>query len=75
MNLMECISHGTRAYIVNAEGLSGFLFEFDIIKHLRNVEDAGQLEYQRKWQVIDMAKVESKLGELLSNQERMDYLS
>ena len=43
MKLMQCLSHGTRAYIVNAEGLPGFVLEFDIIRFLRKADEAGQL--------------------------------
>ena len=31
MKMMQCLSHGTRAYIVNADGLPGFVLELDII--------------------------------------------
>ena len=43
MELMQCLSHGTRAYIVNADGLLGFVLEFDIIPFLRKADEAGQL--------------------------------
>ena len=43
MRLMQCLSHGTRAYIVNADGLPGFVLEFDIIRFLREADEAGQL--------------------------------
>ena len=43
MRLMQCLSHGTRAYIVNANGLTGFVIEFDIIRFLREADGAGQL--------------------------------
>ena len=33
--LMQGLSHGTRAFIVNAGGLPGFLSPFDVIKHLK----------------------------------------
>ena len=63
MKLMKCLSHGTRAYIVNADGLPGFLLKFklDIIPFLREADEAGQLEHARKYQVIDICIVESKL--------------
>ena len=43
MKLMQCLSHGTRAYIVNADGLPGFVLELDIIRFLREADEAGQL--------------------------------
>ena len=38
--LMQNLSHGTRAYIVNADGLPGFVFSFDISKHLKEADEA-----------------------------------
>ena len=29
--LLQKISHGTRAFIINAEGLKGFIVEFNVI--------------------------------------------
>ena len=54
---MQRLSHGTRAFIVNADGLPGFLLDFDIIKHLKEADAAGQLEDARKWQIIDLGIV------------------
>ena len=36
--LMQTLSHGTRAYITNADGLHGFVMTFDISKHLKEAE-------------------------------------
>ena len=33
--LLQKLSHGTRAFVVNADGLSGFVLPFDIVKHLQ----------------------------------------
>ena len=49
MPLMQTLSHSTRAYIVNSNGLPSFLFNFDNIKHLKASDDAGQSEHARKW--------------------------
>ena len=57
MKLMQCLSHGTRAYIVNADGLPGFVLEFNLIPFLRKADVAGQLEHARKYQVINLNKV------------------
>ena len=32
---LQVLSHGTRAYIVNANELDGVILTFDIVKHLR----------------------------------------
>ena len=61
MKIMQYLSHGTRAYIVNAEGLPGFVLnKFDIISILRKADDSGQLEHTKKFQVIDFNTIESK---------------
>ena len=59
--LMQVLSHGTRAFIVNAKGLKGFVLAFDIIKFLKEADEAGHLEHAREWQVIDIRVVEDKL--------------
>ena len=64
--LMQTLSHATRAYIVNADGLPGFVNDFDIIKYLKEADEAGQLEHAKKWQVIDINLVDTEL-ESLSN--------
>ena len=35
MPLLQGLSHGTRAFTVNADGLPGFILPFDVIKHLK----------------------------------------
>ena len=57
MEKMQCLSHGTRAYIINADGLPGFLYKFDIIRHLEQADEAGQLEDIKKFQVINLDKL------------------
>ena len=56
--LLQKLSHGTRAFIVNADGLPGFVLPFDIVKHLKDADQTGQLEHARKWQLIDISTVE-----------------
>ena len=56
--LMQSISHSTRAYIVNSDGLPNFLIEAgNIFNYLQSADEAGHLEHARKRQVIDMSKV------------------
>ena len=59
---MQTLSHGTRAYIVNADGLPGFVknfdfMNFDIIQFLQAAEKADKLEHAKKWQVIFLSEV------------------
>ena len=41
MKLMQCLSHETRAYVINADGLPGFVLKFDIASFLRKADKAG----------------------------------
>ena len=68
---MQCLSYGTRAYTINADGLSGFVLKFEIIRHLRRADKAGQLQDARKYQVIDLYTVESKLENFASKEEKI----
>ena len=54
MTLMQNLSQTTRAYVVNANGLTNFICSLDIEKILRDADKADQLERARKYQVIDM---------------------
>ena len=63
---MRCLSHGTRAYIINADGLPGFVIKFEIMRALRIADESGQLEHARKFQVIDLNAIESKLASFTS---------
>ena len=45
--LLQIMSHKTRAYAINAEGLRGFLIEMDVMKILREMDAKGLLELAR----------------------------
>ena len=47
MPLMQTLSHSTRAYIINADGLRGFVLVFDIMNFLKVEDEASQLEHAR----------------------------
>ena len=66
MPLLQTLSHGTRAYITNADGLHGFIMTFDISKHLKEADGAGQLESAKKWQEINLEEISLKLETLLN---------
>ena len=55
------ISHRTRAYIINAEGLPGFLVQLDFIKILREDDARGLLENAKKFQELNLDKVSQEL--------------
>lgn len=48
INLLQILSHSTRAYIINAGGLPGFLIRIDVMNYLREADESGQLENARK---------------------------
>ena len=55
--LMQIISHSTRAYIINAEGLPGFLIKIDIMQILREADAKDRLKDAKRWQELDLDKV------------------
>ena len=57
VRLMQTISNATRAYIINADGLRGFLIEMDILKALREADESKQLENVRRWQEFDLETI------------------
>ena len=61
MPIMQSLSHTTRAYIINADGLRGFIFEVEIIKLLKEADQKGILDHAKMWQVIDL----DELGNVL----------
>ena len=47
--LMQAISHSTRAFVWNADGLQGFIDRFDIIKLLKRADRDGTLAQVTEW--------------------------
>ena len=56
--LLQTLSHATRAYIINAEGLPGFVIAFDIMEPLKEADQARKFDRVKKWQDIDMGTVQ-----------------
>ena len=75
MPLMQNISHTTRVYVINANGLPGFVQTFDIAKHLKAADEAGQLKRARMYQLINMDTVKEKLDAIATRLLKMDLLS
>ena len=73
--IMQTLSHSTRAYLCNANGLQGFIIKFDILKMLTNADKNGQLESITKYQTIDLSKITQELEKLNSLEEKMNYFS
>ena len=53
MPIMQALSHTSRAYIWNADGLPGFINDVDIVKILKIADKRGELEQIKKWLLID----------------------
>ena len=57
--MMQSLSHSTRAYIINANGLQGFVLKFEIIKALEREKKSGFLKQAKNAQVIDLKAVQA----------------
>ena len=73
--LLQTLSHATRAYLINAEGLPGFVKTFDIMKPLKEANKARWLNDARKLQYIDIDTVQYEISNLVSLKQKMDFLS
>ena len=71
--ILQRLSHSTRAYIVNADGLPGF-FTLDIFNILKNADEKGQLKYARKRKAFEMSELELKLESWCCTETKMSYL-
>ena len=71
MPMMQTLSHSTRAYIHNANGLPGFVFAMDIIKMLKDADIKGELEQAKKWQIVDLNSLSLQLQEVHKLEEKM----
>ena len=58
---MQNLSHATRAYIVNEDGLPGFLTKITMIQVLEKADKNGDLNFVKKWQVIDLEQIKGEL--------------
>ena len=59
---MQTISHSSRAYIVHANGLAGFLVKVNVIDILRNSKKTGLLDEATQWHEIDLDSVAKELS-------------
>ena len=72
ISLLQVMSHGFRAYIVNAQGLPGFLVEGDVAKILLNSSD--ELQPLIKFQIIDLNAVVQELSLLNTQSLKLAHL-
>ena len=75
LQIKQTISHSTRAYLCNANGLQGFILKLDILKMLTDAEKNEQLERITKYQTIDLSKITQELEKLNSLEEKINYFS
>ena len=73
--LMQSISHGTRAYILNENFLIGFIQKVDIIKILQSADQIASMKTACQWQVVDIKVLEKELRQLENLDEKLTYLS
>lgn len=73
--LMQNISHATRAFIWNADGLLGFVQKVDIKNILVAAEKMGQLEQAKEQQVLDFNEIGNDLDQQTDLTKKMIYLS
>ena len=73
IELMQTLSHSTRAYIVKEDGLKGFVKRMDIVKILNDADLSGKLDEVKKWQVIDFKEVEKEIEGFHTVEQMMDH--
>ena len=64
MRIMQKISHGTRAFIWNSDGLQGFIVKFEIIDALKREEKSGTLGEVCKHQLVELDVLANELSKL-----------
>ena len=71
---MQCLSHKTRAYFVNADCLKGFLCHSLVSEVLRRNQKNKAFEEATKYQKVDLQAVMATLDGMSSNEKRLEYL-
>ena len=65
LQLMQTLSHGTRAYILNANSF---------VKILQDADQDGTLKKASEWQHIDFQNVVTRLEYLETEYEQLEFL-
>ena len=60
--LLQTLSHKSRAFIWKANGLPGFVEQFNVINALREAKQSGKLDWILKWQMINFNDLEKILN-------------
>ena len=73
--LMQTLSHSTRAFIFNAERLNGFLVKLDICQILHDAYESGELEQAEKHQSFNLMCLQTELLKKRNTNQALHYLS
>ena len=49
MQLMRTLSHATRAFIINANGLRGFVIQVSLIRILKDADKEDKFQQAKTW--------------------------
>ena len=74
LQILQRLSHRTRAYIYNSCGLKNFLVSVDIMKSLYEAQENGVIEAYTKWQYVDLEKISQEIQEFKTIFERIDFM-
>ena len=73
--LMQTLSHSTRAFIFNAQGLKSFFTELDLSRILQEAYESDQLVKAMKYQPFDHNELQQALTEQATTARKLRYLS
>ena len=62
MQLLQVLSHTTRAFVYNADALKGFMIKVDFVEILRQAHRKGKLEEIGKHQILDFDALETGIS-------------
>ena len=62
VDILQKLSHQSRAYLYNGHGLSGFLVELNVIPVLKRLESKGKLDEISPWQRVDIEEISNELN-------------
>ena len=73
--MMQYLSHGTRAYIWNEDGLKGFVQRIDILVIEQKYAKTKEYQETTKWQVVNLDSLASELITIETLFNRCSFLA